>query len=262
MFKGRLRAAFFMSTWLVGGLRVSILRWWAVSLALTGCVALPDRQPPVAQAVQAVPPHDWRDFTLPGKRSTRYTPQWLDGRSVVRAESDGSASMFRRMVRLEPGALGTVRFSWQVEDLIAAANLYDLDAEDSPVRLMFAFDGDAARLSQRNRLLFEMAHVLTGEAPPYATLMYVWDNHAPRESVILGGRSDRIRKIVLESGARHLGQWRHYERDIAADFRRAFGEEPGALISIGLMTDSDNTRSSARAWYGEVLVCPPDGSKC
>jgi hypothetical protein len=27
---------------------------------------------------------------------------------------------------------------------------------------------------------------------------------------------------------------------------------------IGLMTDSDNTRSSAEAWYGEVLFAAPD----
>lgn len=223
---------------------------------------MPERDAPATEAASAGPSRAWSDFALPGKRRTRYTAQSLDGRPVVRAESDASASMYRRILRLEPDALGKARFSWRVEDLIKAADLRDRDAEDSPVRLMFAFDGDASRLSQRNRLLFEMAQALTGEAPPYATLMYVWDNHAPLESVIHAGRSDRVRKIVLESGAHHLGQWRHYERDIAADFRRAFGEEPGALLSIGLMTDSDNTRSSASAWYGEVRLCARDGLTC
>jgi hypothetical protein len=241
---------------------VSILRWLLFAVVLTGCGALPDRGAPVTEAAGAGQSRAWSDFALPGKRRTRYTAQWLDGQRVVRAESDGSASMYRRMVRLEPGALGKARFSWRVEDLIKAADLRDRDAEDSPVRLLFAFDGDVSRLSQRNRLLFEMAQALTGEAPPYATLMYVWDNHAAPESVIHAGRTDRIRKIVLESGAHHLGQWRHYERDLAADFRRAFGEDPGALISIGLMTDSDNTHSSASAWYGEVRLCAREGSTC
>ena len=45
-----------------------------------------------------------------------------------------------------------------------------------------------------------------------------------------------------------------HERDIASDYRRAFGEEPGALTSIALMTDSDNTRSTTRAYYGEVRL--------
>ena len=70
---------------------------------------------------------------------------------------------------------------------------------------------------------------------------------------------DKLMEIVLESGAGQLGQWRHHERQIAADFRKAFGEEPGRLISVGLMTDSDNTQSLAEAWYGEVRLVAPDG---
>jgi hypothetical protein len=71
-------------------------------------------------------------------------------------------------------------------------------------------------------------------------------------SVIINPRSDRVRKIVVDSGAQHLRQWRDHRRDLAADFRLAFGEEPGALKSVALMSDSDNTRSSAMAWFGEV----------
>jgi hypothetical protein len=39
---------------------------------------------------------------------------------------------------------------------------------------------------------------------------------------------------------------------LAADYRLAFGEEPGALAAIALMTDSDNTASRAQSWYGPV----------
>ena len=73
-----------------------------------------------------------------------------------------------------------------------------------------------------------------GEPPPFATLMYVWDSRADVDTVVLNRRSDRVRKIVLESGPAHLGQWRSYERDMRADFRRAFGEDPGALIGVAV----------------------------
>jgi hypothetical protein len=33
-----------------------------------------------------------------------------------------------------------------------------------------------------------------------------------------------------------------------------FGEAPGALVGMAIMTDSDNTRSRAKAWYGPVKV--------
>jgi hypothetical protein len=72
------------------------------------------------------------------------------------------------------------------------------------------------------------------------------------DTVIQNPRTDRIRKIVVESGSGRLNQWLSYERNIRVDFEKAFGEAPGALIGIGLMTDTDNTRSKALAWYGPI----------
>ena len=199
------------------------------------------------------------EYALPGKRTTRYTPVMLEGRPVVHATADAAASVWRRKVRLEPAELGTVHFSWRVAALIERADLSDGDHSDSPARLILAFDGDHSRLSLRNQLTFDLAHAVTGEKPPFATLMYVWDTKAAPETVIHSGRTDRIRKIVVESGGGRLGKWHHYRRDIAADFRKTFGEEPGALLSVGLMTDADNTRARAEAWYGEVRLEGPDG---
>lgn len=197
-------------------------------------------------------PSAWADWKLPGKRPTAYRMDHEDGRAVVRAEATASASMFRRVVALEPGRLHRVRFSWRVDQLVEGANLRDRDMEDAPVRIVLAFGGDHSTLPAKERALFEFASLLTGETPPYATLMYVWDNHAPLETVIPGNRSDRIRKIVVERGTDHVGAWRLHERDVVADFRRAFGEEPGPLVGVALMTDADNTGARARAVYGEV----------
>jgi Protein of unknown function (DUF3047) len=72
--------------------------------------------------------------------------------------------------------------------------------------------------------------------------------------VLNNHRTDRIRKLVAESGPRRLNQWLDYERDIRADFEKVFGEAPGALIGIGIMTDTDNTRSTTHAWYGPVRL--------
>lgn len=223
------------------------------ALLLNACTTVPAPTPAPA-AAEGHNLSEWMEYALPGKRTTRYTRIVQDGRPVVHAAADSAASVLRRKVRVEPEELGKVRFSWRVAELIQAADLSDGDSSDSPVSLILAFDGDHSRLSLRNRLTFELAHAVTGETPPFATLMYVWDNKAAPETVIHSGRTDRVRKIVLESGGGHLRTWRHYERDIAADFRKTFGEEPGALVSVGLMTDADNTRSSAEAWYGEVRL--------
>jgi hypothetical protein len=138
--------------------------------------------------------------------------------------------------------------------LVEGADVRESEREDAPVRVLLAFDGDHRRLSQRTRLMFELMHGLSGEAPPFATLMYVWDNQASVDSLVVNRRSDRVRKIVLESGPAQLGVWRHYRRDIVADYRRAYGEDPGPLIGVAVMTDSDNTQSRAEAWYGEIRI--------
>jgi hypothetical protein len=82
----------------------------------------------------------------------------------------------------------------------------------------------------------------------------VWCNTRVPGSVISSPRTDRIRKMVVESGANNLNHWLDYERDIHADYEKAFGEPPGALLGIGIMTDTDNTQSTVRAWYGKVKL--------
>jgi hypothetical protein len=59
--------------------------------------------------------------------------------------------------------------------------------------------------------------------------------------------------IVIESGSDKLNQWIAEKRDIAADYRKAFGEDPPAISGIAIMTDSDNTGESATAWYGDII---------
>ncbi len=194
----------------------------------------------------------WQQQKLPGKTPTQYRWTQKDGRTALMADSKQSASLWRK--RLEPAETvpQDVRFSWWVQDLIPQASVADAHLEDSPARVVFGFDGDRTRLSGRNRTLFDLAETLTGEAPPFATLMYVWDPALPVGTVVVNPRTDRIRKIVVDSGPQQLRRWRDHQRNLAEDFRRAFNEEPGPLLSVAVMSDSDNTRSRVRTWFGPV----------
>jgi hypothetical protein len=194
----------------------------------------------------------WHDVPLPGKRLTRYAQAHKDGRACIHARAENSASMWRRKVNVSADQLGRARWTWRVDRLNAQASVADVDREDAVARVIFAFDGDRSRLSARNRAMFDLARALTGEEPPYATLMYVWETRKPVDTVVVNPRSDRIRKLVVDSGPGHLGTWRVHQRDLVADFERAFGEKPGALVAIGKMTDADNTQARAEAWYGPI----------
>jgi hypothetical protein len=232
-------------------------------LLLAGCAAVPSApevgaSPWAAQsgAAPGVPRSAWLHKTFPGKAATRFRYARTEGRDAIAAESESSASMLRQDLRIEPQELGRMRFSWKVPGLIEAADLALRDRDDAPVRVVLAFEGDRSRFTPRDAALSELARALTGEAMPYATLMYVWCNHRAPGTVIRSPRTDRIRKLVVESGAARLDRWLDYERDIRADYERAFGEKPGALVGVAIMSDSDNTRTQARAWYGPLHLLP------
>lgn len=199
---------------------------------------------------------EWTHWRLPGKTPTDFRAVRHDGRDALAARSQAAASLVRKRLRVEPQDLGRLRFSWQVAELIAQADMALREAEDSPVRIVLAFEGDRSKFSPRDAMLAEMTRAITGEEMPYATLMYVWCNTREPGTVIHNPRTSRIRKIVLESGAARLNRWLDYERDIRADYERAFGEAPGALVGIAVMTDTDNTRGRTRAWYGPVQLSP------
>jgi len=227
--------------------KTAVLTLCAAAL-LAGC-ATPTPPPPAAEG--------WQPMALPGKAATRYSWTEKDGRPALEATSERSASIWRK--RLEPALanVGEVSFSWWAQALIPNASVADIDREDAVARVIFGFGGDIDKLPLRTRMKFELAQALTGEVPPYATLMYVWDSKLPVGTVVINPRSDRIRKIVVDSGPGQLHRWRDHKRDLAADFRLAFGEAPGPLMSMAVMTDSDNSRASARTWYGAVELMAP-----
>ena len=194
----------------------------------------------------------WQHLILPSKKQTHYSFGQQRGRDAIHARSTASASMLRKDLHIASADLDVVKFSWHVPELIRDADLAKRDFDDSPVRIVLIFDGDKSKFSAKNAMLSEMAEMLSGEALPYATLMYVWCNKREPGSVVVNPRTDRIRSIVVESGGRNLRQWLDYERNIRADYEKAFGELPGDLLRVGIMTDSDNTQSQTVASYGAM----------
>ena len=58
--------------------------------------------------------------------------------------------------------------------------------------------------------------------------------------------------IVVESGPERLGRWVNEERNVYQDYKRAFGEEPPRINGVAIMTDTDNTKDRATAYYGDI----------
>ena len=179
----------------------------AAVLLLSACAWRGETPPAVLQKPPSQGLHfspqdkaQWEPVALPGKLRTAFRLEKRDQRPALLADAQSSASMLRQRLNIPPEQLGLMRFDWQVENLMADADMSVRETEDSPVRLILAFEGDRSRFSAKNAMLSELTRAMTGEELPYATLMYVWSNHQAVDSVIVNPRTDRVRKWVLESG--------------------------------------------------------------
>ncbi len=198
-------------------------------------------------------PDGWKPWGVTRfKRATDYRLVKDDGRTVVRASASSSASGLIHPLDLDSAEYRLLQWRWKVDQLIANADNTQKQTEDSPVRLIVSFAGDMDALDFGDRMFFDQIKAFTGEQLPYATLMYIWENRAPLGTVIPNRHTSRIKMIVAESGRDKLGEWREETRDVYADFERAFGEKPGRIIAVGIMTDTDNTGENTHAYYGDI----------
>ena len=141
--------------------------------------------------------------------------------------------------------LSILQWRWKTNALIPGADNREKEREDAPLRVILGFDGDLSTLppSEKGFLLADL---------PYATLMYIWSDHVAVESVIPSAHTSRVKMLVVASGTRGLGQWQPVRRDVAADYRRAFGAAPGRVLSVAVMTDTDNTGAKAVGEYADI----------
>ena len=81
-------------------------------------------------------------------------------------------------------------------------------------------------------------------------------NNHPADAIYSSPHTERVRHVVVESGERRADQWITVRRNIVEDYRRAFGEEPGDVVAIGLMTDFGDNGGPRRAYYGDITFRP------
>lgn len=232
----------------------------SAALGLVACTGAPrtpgaSMQIPLfseAPALDMLPP-GWEPYVL--RRDlprTEYRVAALQGRRVLYAGGTGVSSGLRCAVAADPHATPWLRWHWRVDEVPAGMSVAERDVDDSPARVVVAFDGDHGRLSAKDRAFYELVHLLTGERLPYATLMYVWDGSLPVNSMASYAPTGRVRYLVVESGAARAGRWLPCERNLRHDYRAAFGEEPGPVLSVGVLTDSDDLQVDVGAWYGDI----------
>jgi hypothetical protein len=230
----------------------------AVCCAVATAAAWAQGAPEIPRFSSAKPgplPAEWRHVPLASfKTPTEYSLVAEDGTVVLQAVSHNAASFVATKVDYDPHQFPMLSWRWKVKQGIPTANTAEQSKEDTPARLMIAFDGDASKLSTKDRFAAKAAQSISGIPLPYATLMYVWGEKVAVDSVTTSSRSARIRMLAVAADEQGIGQWHSYTRNLLEDYKRVFGEDPGHVLSIELMTDTDNTGGEAQTLYGDISV--------
>lgn len=215
-----------------------------------------------SQLPEGALPAPWHFATLPGKTPTQFSIVNLQGEHVLRVSTSDA---YGNLVYPLPMSIDPARTSlrlnwrWRVDQLVAKADIRTRSGDDAALKLCVSFDFDRSRLGFGERTKLRLGQVSTGERIPAETLCYVWDNQLPTGAQLHNAFTHRMRFIVLQSGSAHLGQWITENRDLAADYVQAFGDESGsmpAIIDITVSADSDNTHGSGLAYMGDIRLEP------
>lgn len=197
-------------------------------------------------------PNGWKPLTF--KKIPKHTEYSLvrDGEQVVvKATSEASASGLTKEVTINPKVYPIVRWRWKIDNLLQHSDVGRKDGDDYPARLYITFAYDPERVSFGRKLKYKAGRAIFGDIP-IGALNYIWETKTPVGTVVENAYTDFARMVVVESGTSKVGMWVEEERNIYEDYKQAFGEEPPSINGVAIMTDTDNTKERAVAFYGDI----------
>jgi hypothetical protein len=201
-------------------------------------------------------PSGWRPLALPRVAAPEVALVDDAGVTVLRSRAAAAAGTIAHDLDADPAARPTLAWRWKVDRVLRRANLAEKGGDDFAARVYVFFDVPVESLPLGARLKAALARAVWGEKLPTAAICYVWDNrHAPGTSA-WNPYTDRVRTVVLRSDS--PGAWAEESRDLAADFRAAFGAQwPGPaprVTGIAIGNDTDQTGETATAWFGDFRL--------
>lgn len=195
----------------------------------------------------------WEPLEFPKiDRHTNYRLVEEDGTQVIEASTDNSASGLIARLDLEPGESLMLKWRWKVSNVFDQGDARKKSGDDYPARIYVAFEFEPEKASWFERAKRKTVATVFGEELPGNAINYIWANRLPQGETVANPYAEETKMIAVTSGNEQAGEWVTVERDLVADYRAAFGEDPPPIRGVAIMSDSDNTGESATAWYGDL----------
>lgn len=175
---------------------------------------------------------EWQEKSFQGRTEYRVV-QDETGR-VLEARSQGSASALILKQSIDLKSFPVLSWRWKIENILPRGDARTKAGDDYAARIYVVFP----------HWFF----------PKTRTINYIWANRLPVGAVIPNPFTSNAMMVAVQSGEEKVGEWVQESRDVLADYRRIFGEDPPLAGAIAIMTDTDNTGSSAVAWYDDIRL--------
>ncbi len=197
----------------------------------------------------------WEPLEFPKiDRHTTYRLIEEDGTQVIEAQTRNSASGLIARLDVDPGDSLVLRWRWKVSNTFEKGDARKKSGDDYPARIYVAFEFEPDKAGWFERAKRKTVEALFGEELPGNAINYIWANQLAKGETVANPYAEETMMIAVTSGEEKAGEWVTVERDIVADYRAAFGDEPPRLRGVAIMSDSDNTGESATAWYGDLKL--------
>lgn len=214
------------------GLSALVLVWLATSTALAGRVSVEDwtGQPPGVHGI----PAGWTAYTTPGGRPAYdFTIVEDEGRRALSLRGRDEHSTIAREIQVDLETTPILAWSWKILELPAGADIRARATSDLTAHVLVVWPRFPGAL--RSRLL-----------------AYAWGTREPAGSVERSRKTPTVTFLILRSGAEQLGRWIGERRDVAEDYRRAYGERPDNPRAIAISIDTNDTHASAAGLLGPI----------
>jgi hypothetical protein len=86
------------------------------------------------------------------------------------------------------------------------------------------------------------------------SIKYVWSASLPRGTITESPYNSKTKIVVMQNQSSPMNEWVSEKVNVYADYQRLFGGETESVQAIGLMSDSDNTQSTAVAHYKAIMI--------
>lgn len=203
----------------------------ATCLCLWGVVATAQRRDVGIFSTGDV--ENWENAGFRGVPKSQYKIVDLDGRRVLRARCNASASLYGVHKKIDLNATPVMHWSWRVDKIYSNINEKTKAGDDYVARIYAVIYGGIFKWRTR-------------------AINYVWASVVPQGAAFPNPFRDEAMMVVVESGAGKAGQWQQESRNVQADFKRYYDKNAGYIDGVAVMTDCDNQSRTAQAYFGDI----------